>query len=216
MIALNKRPKPPILVSKGREWTTVLMNLMRGGGKIPDHVGGKYRHEEIKISVKLETAEKCCYCESYVTHLYPGDVEHLIPKAVYPRLTFTWGNLSFVCFWCNNHKRDYVDKTCKLLNPYKDNIEVHLHAFGPMIMHINQSKRGEMTLKEIKLNRMELFERRLEALENLQNLIDKYENENVPALKSILLQELIENTMNDSEYSYTKKQYLMDRNIIKD
>lgn len=214
MIKLNKQPKPQILQNNGSSWTQQLMRYVNNGNDIPAHVGGRYRHDKIKDAIKIETKEKCAYCESKVTHQYPGDVEHIIPKAVYRRLTFIWNNLSFVCYWCNNHKRDYVDKTCKLMNPYKDKIEKHLQPFGPLIMHINQSKRGEMTWREIQLNRKELIERRTEELEDLQNLIDKYEAETTPGLKEILRLELIDQTKPDSEYSFVKKQYLVDRGII--
>lgn len=214
MIELKKEPKPNILTTNGSQWTSQLMQYVINGQPIPKHVGGRYRHDQIKDAVKIETNEKCAYCESKVTHQYPGDVEHIIPKAVYRRLTFTWNNLSFVCYWCNNHKHDFVDKQCKLLNPYKDQIDSHLQPFGPIIMHINQSKRGELTWREIQLNRKKLIEMRTEKLEELQNLIDKYEAETLPALKNILKQELIDNTKSDSEYSFVKKQYLKDRGII--
>ena len=214
MIQLNKLPKPLVLEENGTEWTKDLMELVNSGKKIPANIGGRYRHTQIKDAVKIETNEKCAYCECNITHQYPGDVEHIIPKAIYRRLTFTWKNLSFVCYWCNNHKSDYIDKSCKLINPYSDEIENHLQAFGPIIMHINKSKRGELTWREIKLNRIKLVERRTEALENLQNLIDRYEDEKILALKQIFKMELEENIKSDSEFSFIKKQYLKDRGII--
>ena len=214
MIKLNKRPKPQILIDKGGIWTTNLMQYVLNNLPIPDHVKNKYRHGDIKINVELETNGKCAYCESHVAHQYPGDIEHIIPKGVYPRLTFTWDNLSYVCYWCNNNKRDEVDKTCKLLNPYKDDIDHCLHAFGPMIMHINDSKRGEFTHRKIKLNRPELIERRIDAIQKIQNLIDKYKRETLPALKNILYQELLETCLPEKEFSFCKKQYLKDQGII--
>lgn len=214
MVELNKQPKPEILKEKGNQWTQDLMSYVHSDKNIPENIGGRYRHDQIKTAVKLETSEKCAYCECKVTHQYPGDVEHIIPKSAYRRLTFIWGNLSFVCYWCNNHKRDFIDKSCKLLNPYRDQIDLHLQAFGPLIMHINQSKRGELTWREIKLNRKELIDRRTEELEDLQNLIDKYEAESSSGLKELLRQELISCTEGEAEFSFVKKQYLIDRNIL--
>ena len=214
MIKLSKRPKPQILVDNGLFWTKEIMQHIHNGTDIPESLKRKYRHPEIKKEVKLETKDKCAYCESYITHQYPGDIEHIIPKAVYPRLTFTWKNLSFVCFCCNNHKRDKVDKSCKLLNPYKDEIVDHLRAFGPLILHINSSKRGELTHREIQLNRTELLERRTDAIRNVLNLIDKYDNEPAGALKDILKQEVIECANSDKEFSFCIKQFLSDRGII--
>lgn len=214
MIQLNKRPKPQVLIDNGLQWTKNLMYYVTNGLSIPDNIKGKYRHIQIKSNVELETNGKCIYCESHVSHQYPGDVEHVIPKSVYPRLTFTWNNLSFVCYWCNNHKRNKVDKTCKLLNPYKDDINNHIRAFGPIVMHINDSKRGELTHREIKLNRIELVERRTDALQDLQNLIDKYKRETSPALKDILYQELLDSCLPDKEFSFCKKQFLIDQGVI--
>ncbi|GAB3421963.1 HNH endonuclease [Niabella aquatica] len=214
MIKLTKRPKPQVLINNGLQWTTDLMQHVFAGTSAPDHVKGRYRHHDVKQAVMLETNEKCAYCESYVTHQYPGDIEHIIPKAVYPRLTFAWDNLSFVCYWCNNYKSDTVDKTCKLLNPYKDEIDDHLRAFGPIVLHINNSRRGELTHREIRLNRKELIERRTDAIKELQNLIDKYENEPAGALKDILRQEVIECADIDKEFSFYLKQFLIDKGIL--
>lgn len=214
MIKRTKRPLPNVLSIYGTSWTKQLMTYVNAGQTIPVHVQGHYRHAEIKSEVKHETEEKCIYCESLITHQYPGDVEHIIPKSVYPRLTFTWNNLSFVCFWCNNNKKATLDKNCKLLNPYKDEVGDHLQAFGPMVFHINDSKRGELTWKMINLNRKELIERRADSLKEIQNLIDKYNRENVHGLKMILLNEIIENARTDKEFSMYKKQFLKDKGLI--
>jgi 5-methylcytosine-specific restriction endonuclease McrA len=214
MIRLSKRPKPQVLVLNGAQWTRDLMQHVLSGTIAPDYIKGRYRHVDIKSEVTLETKGKCAYCESHVTHQYPGDVEHIIPKSVFPRLAFIWNNLSFVCYWCNNHKRDTVDKKCKLLNPYIDIIEDHLRAFGPIVLHVNSSKRGELTHREIKLNRKELIERRTDAIKDLQNLVDKFDSETSIALKDILRQELIESTSDDREFSFYLKQYLIDRGIF--
>lgn len=214
MIKLTKRPKPQILIDNAATWTKELMGYILSQTKAPDTTKGRYRHIQIKEAVTLETKGKCAYCESQVTHQYPGDVEHIIPKAAFPRLTFIWSNLSFVCFWCNNNKHDTVDKNCKILNPYIDSIEDHLRAFGPVVMHINQSKRGEITHREIKLNRDELIDRRTQAIKDIQNLVDKFDAESSPALKEVLRQELVECTLAEKEYSFYIKQYLMDRGGI--
>ncbi|MBE9602782.1 HNH endonuclease [Pedobacter sp. MC2016-24] len=214
MIKLFKTAKPQVLIDNGSQWTMAIMQHITNGTNVPENIRGKYRHVDIKNQVIVETNGKCAYCESYVTHQYPGDIEHIIPKSIFPRLTFTWNNLSFVCYWCNNHKRNTIDKKCKLLNPYTDNIDEHLRAFGPIVMHVNSSKRGELTHLEIKLNRKELIERRVEAIKALQNLIDKYERETIVGLKEILRQEIIESSAIDKEFSLYLNQYLTDRGIV--
>ena len=215
MIQLVELAKPQVLVDNALNWTKTVMTFVNSGQKIPDTDKNRYSHTDIKTQVKLETKEKCVYCESQVTHQYPGDIEHIIPKAIYPRLTFNWSNLTFACYWCNNGKRDYVEKKeAKLINPYKDVISDHLHFFGPLMMHVNQSKRGEITWKKIKLNRQELIDRRTDKIKELQNLIDKYDRETVPALKAILLNEVKEFGQQEKEFSYMCICYLTEKNII--
>ena len=60
----------------------------------------RYSRPEIKAELIAETKGKCAYCESKITHIYPGDIEHIIPKSIFPRLTFTWANLTLGCYWC--------------------------------------------------------------------------------------------------------------------
>ena len=209
MISLTLRPIPEILKKNGTKWVAEYMSLVHSGSKIPESAKDKYRHKEIKKAVRLETNDKCAYCESFVTDQYPGDIEHIIPKTEYPRLIFTWANLTFSCYWCNNKKGEFWGKgEDKLLNPFKDKVDNHLQFFGPMIMHINDSKRGELTWKVIELNRKELLERREEKLEELQNLVDKYRREQNVNLKQILYNEIISFCRPDSEYSYTCQCFL--------
>jgi len=209
MIELKKTPKPQSLVNNGDAWSKDLMDEFYASGTINKTKQARYNKADVKQAVKDETKEKCAYCESRITHIYPGDIEHIIPKALYPRLTFTWSNLTFGCYWCNNKKRDFLNKDCMMLNPYNDKIGDHLRAFGPLLMHINTSKRGEITWRKLELNRPELRDRRQEKIEELQLLIDKFNNETVQALK-----DLIESEINDfiesNEYSFSLKQYFED------
>ncbi len=215
MIGLKKIAKPQILVDKGEQWTEEVMSNYYNGLEIPDVSINRYRHPEIKEQVKVETNEKCIYCESKVSHTYPGDIEHIIPKSKYPRLAFTWSNLTYVCFWCNNNKRAFLSRKTPLLNPYKDDIKEHLRAFGPILFHTNGSKRGELTWKKIKLNRKELRDRRFDAISDLQNLLDKYHRETDPDLKDILKNELFEIADKQKEYAFFMRQYLEDNGITK-
>lgn len=215
MIGLKKIAKPQILVDEGGQWTEEVMSNVYNGLEIPNASINRYRHPEIKEQVKVETSEKCIYCESKVSHTYPGDIEHIIPKSKYPRLAFTWSNLTYVCFWCNNNKRAFLSRETPLLNPYKDDIKEHLRAFGPILFHTNGSARGELTHKKIKLNRKELRDRRFDAISDLQNLLDKYIRETDPDLKDILKNELFEMADKQKEYAFFMQQYLEDNGITK-
>ena len=75
-----------------------------------------------------------------------------------------------------------------------------------MLMHIGNSKRGELTIKKLELNRKELRERRTEKIEEFQRLIDKFNNESNSSLKALIANE-IESHIIKSEYSFTLSQY---------
>ena len=61
----------------------------------------KYQHKEIKTALETMFCGKCCYCESKVTDVAYGDIEHFYPKSRYPDKTFMWENLLFSCQICN-------------------------------------------------------------------------------------------------------------------
>ena len=75
---------------------------------------------------------KCAYCESKLTHVTYGDIEHFRPKGNphYRHLTFNWDNLLLSCPICNDaaHKGSHfpldtrgdpvlLDPTDKLTDP---------------------------------------------------------------------------------------------------
>lgn len=215
MISISKSNKPEILEQNDADWTNELMEKINNGEEIPKSLKERYRHSQIKDAVVEETSGKCCYCESNVSHVYPGDIEHIKPKSIFPNLTFDWDNLTFVCSKCNNKKRDYysLNGGVNIINPYIENPLSHLYSFGPMIMHINNSKVGEFTWKKLDLNRMPLIEKRKEKIESIQTLIDKYNRENDEALKELLKQELLEYAEQNSEFSMTVKNYLKEQGI---
>src|SRR4051812_33987010 len=67
-----------------------------------------YGAEEVKTALRIAQHDKCCFCESKVPHISPGDIEHFRPKAAvrqrpdgpllrpgYYWLTYEWTNLFF-------------------------------------------------------------------------------------------------------------------------
>ena len=209
MIKLIKQPKPQLLTDKGDTWTADLMTEFYLTNEINKTKQNRYSKPEIKEVLITETKEKCAYCESKITHIYPGDIEHIIPKSIFPRLTFTWSNLTLGCYWCNNKKRANLDRDCKFINPYKDNPKEHIRAFGPLIYHINSSQRGEITWRTLELNRPELRDKRQEKIEELQVMIDKYNLTLNATLKSLIEKEVLE-FINRTEFTFTLKQYYED------
>jgi hypothetical protein len=143
------------------------------------------------------------YCESQVSHVYFGDVEHIRPKAQekYPELEFDWINLGYCCARCNNEKRDRFDPECPLIDPYSEPPEAHLLAFGPVIRHRAGSERGAITIDTIGLNRPELIERRGVRINTLQNAIDACYRTTSQVVRETLLRALAEEGAVDKEFS---------------
>lgn len=77
-----------------------------------------YGHQEVKAALRTAQYDKCAFCESKVTHVSFGDVEHFRPKAAfrgqpaaplispgYFWLAYDWTNLLFACEQCNRRHK---------------------------------------------------------------------------------------------------------------
>lgn len=76
-----------------------------------------YAHKDVKDTLIRIQNHKCCFCESRMTHVSDGDVEHFRPKAEwlkednfgnktklkpgYYYLAYSWDNLLLSCQMCN-------------------------------------------------------------------------------------------------------------------
>ncbi|QKG54485.1 HNH endonuclease [Hymenobacter sp. BRD67] len=203
-----KLPKPAVLRLRSLTWTVNLMAYRNRNEKPPKLVLNKYNHKKVKETLVNETSGKCAYCESKVTHVYPGDIEHILPKSDFPKLTFEWNNLTFSCSVCNGHKSNYYDAQNPVLNPYSDAIYEHITSSGAMIIHMPGSVRGEITYKLLELNRGNLIERREEALVIFRKYLDAYVKEQNIYLKSLYKKEIIGMISPDKEFSFVLKNSL--------
>jgi 5-methylcytosine-specific restriction endonuclease McrA len=189
-------------------WRTELCELVDAGGEIPEALRNRYRSAELKAILRRETADKCSYCEAHISHVYPGDVEHIVPKAIEPRRMLDYENLTYACAECNRNKGTYYDPAHRLLHPYDDDPRQHLAAFGPMILHLPGARRGQLTEKRLGLNRQPLLERRTERLLQLVTLVDRYVLEPEGPLKGMLRAELEREAGADAEYTLVAKTFL--------
>jgi uncharacterized protein (TIGR02646 family) len=128
-----KRPKqvPATLRTQGRE---AKRRLCRRYDRSPEaYKNGKksfasrdfdsdiYGAKSVKDALKKAQHGKCAFCESKITHIAYGDVEHYRPKAGYRQrpdgplvrpgyywLAYEWSNLFFCCSLCNQRfKRNH-------------------------------------------------------------------------------------------------------------
>jgi hypothetical protein len=96
-----------------------------------------YGHKTVKDALKKSQHDKCFLCESKVTHISYGDVEHFRPKAGYRQndgdklgkpgyywLAYEWSNLFFVCQLCNQRfKKNFfplIDSTKRVKSHHED------------------------------------------------------------------------------------------------
>ncbi|BAP42069.1 putative uncharacterized protein [Pseudomonas sp. StFLB209] len=180
-----------------------MIRLHRPACPNPIALRANYKNSENKAALEGASNGKCMYCESHVSHVYFGDVEHIKPKAEnrFPHLEFEWSNLGFCCARCNNAKKDQFDENCPLIDPYSEDPSEHLIAFGTIMRHKAGSERGAITIITTDLNRAELIERRAMRLADLQHALDAcYRTSNV-ALQNILLHALEAESDSSKEFS---------------
>jgi len=214
MIKLHKLPEPDLLKNNKAEWTARYNNYINKGQPIPDSLKYKYREPQIKQRILEETHEKCAYCESKVTHVYPGDIEHIAPRSKKHELAFEWSNLTLSCLECNRKKSDYYDQDLPLINPYNDEPADHFFFAGPMIFHKSGSERGRLTRTRLAFNRPALIQRRQERLENVVNLRDLWGMCDDGSAKEALFNELKSEAQEDKEYSYMVHMFLRLNDVI--
>lgn len=207
MIKLEKLEEPVILKDKKAEWTREYLEA-KAADNLKDTVRYRYRHPDIKTQVRKETSDKCAYCESKITHTYPGDTEHILPRSDFPELVVDWANLTLCCGECNRRKSNYHSATEPLMNPYNDEPEVHLFAVGTLIFGRAGNKKGALAELKLGLNRPELIERRYERIKSLKNLAERYANQVAGALKDLLRNELMKEIKKDKEYTFVSREFL--------
>lgn len=122
MIRIDKpATAPAVLTGRGREKTDSNRDDYAAHSDDYDH-GVKtfsfdsaiYGHDAVKEELIRAQHGKCCFCESKITHISYGDVEHFRPKAGYRQhpgdglgrpgyywLAYEWGNLYLSCQLCN-------------------------------------------------------------------------------------------------------------------
>ncbi len=155
------------------------------------------------------------YCEEKILSSQFGDVEHIKPKSRFPSLKFEWNNLGFVCSRCNNAKSDKFDDSLPYLNPYDEDPSRHILFAGPMIFAKQASERGKITILDLKLDRVELFEKRLERLNQIDRTIGQWKGySSNTSLKINALEELKNEYNDDKEHSLCVEYLLKSHEII--
>ena len=168
MIKLRRGPTPAPLAAHGAQWTRELLEAIQQHAprKAPYRFWSRYNRADVKEALRAMSHEKCVYCESRITHIDYGDIEHYRPKSLYPHLTFQWENLLLACGVCNGAEQkgskfplqDEDESQPLLLNPCEDEPRDHLAFDGAWL--VPRTPRGEATRDILGLNRDALFDQR--------------------------------------------------------
>lgn len=188
MIKISKTSEapPPLKNNASRANTDIINKLIsKGHLNATDFDSSIYGCKDVKKQLKHDQHDKCAYCESNLTAVASGDVEHFRPKTYYQQarggeksatgyywLAYDWKNLLYSCEICNRtHKKNLFP----LLNPDKraDTPDKKIESEEPVLInpltedpeqsigfhrHIiyGKNRRGSETIKIIGLDRPEL------------------------------------------------------------
>ncbi len=178
------------------------------GTEPPQALLNAYRDPELKQHLVQEAHGKCVYCESKITHVYFGDVEHIKPKSAFPNERLNVANLVLACAVCNNAKSEFWDDETPFLNPYLDDPTEEVLALGFMVAHRPGHGRARLSISKLGLNRPALVERRKERVELLQSLADQYVLTPAGAIKDIIRTELCQHAKDSGEYAFIVRAYI--------
>ena len=124
MIRVVKPSSPPKILrdanSRGPRATRKLEEAYDQGERDFEFDSGIYAAKSVKNALVKAQHGKCCFCESQVTHVDYGDVEHFRPKGGFRQkesdplskpgyywLAYDWSNLFLSCALCNQrYKRN--------------------------------------------------------------------------------------------------------------
>ncbi|MGB8260005.1 MAG: retron system putative HNH endonuclease [Terracidiphilus sp.] len=141
----------------------------------------RYGHRQIKSALRVVFHDKCAYCESHISHVEYGHIEHFRPKSKqeFEHLAFEWDNLFLACSICNGveYKSDRFPSPKEggpPINPCDDSPEDHLSFFFDQVAKVatvvHKTERGKTTIDLVGLNRPELRAYRSRQVEKLAAL----------------------------------------------
>lgn len=208
MIKIVKLPKPEVLSDNEEQWTDEYIRRKSGDVAIPKAAETRYRHPDIKSTLRLESHDKCIFCESKISHVFPGETDHIIPSSKKPEYIVKWDNLGYVCKECNRNKHNYHDDRVPLLNPFVDEPKDYLLFVGPLVFPKPGRIRATTTVEKLKLDRSALIERKKERLQSVQLLLERLELFPQGSAREFLLEQIEAEADSSREYSATVRQFL--------
>jgi uncharacterized protein (TIGR02646 family) len=174
MIKINRSSCPKVLVKNGIKWTNELQLAATKPEKTT--IRRKYKHKEIKRTLEEMCQKKCAYCESKLSHVAYGHIEHFRPFSRFEDLCFDWENLFLSCEICNGkrYKSDKFPITNNgetIINPAEDEPSEHLEFLidpATKLCYVGyKTARGKITEECLGLNRADLLQYRSTYIKKL-------------------------------------------------
>lgn len=178
MIELKRSPKiPDILVTNEINWTVELLSEIDKYGSftdLPDSVksivGERYKHEEIKSLLVPNLDTKCAFCESMPNESGYIEIEHYLPKSIYPNKTYSWENLLPSCKRCNLKKLSLDTGKFPIVKPDIENPSDYF-TYNNIKMIVKEDaldkEKAARTITRLDLNQYRLIRPRSELLVSL-------------------------------------------------
>lgn len=178
----------------------------------PEVLKSNYKHAINKEALKNSTFGKCMYCESKIEHIDYGDIEHIKPKSLFPNEKYVWDNLGYACIKCNRDaKNDLYDTN--FINPFEQDPNDYLIAIGGIFISKNGHPNGQITIDILKLNRVELLQKRNISLVSFQELINRYISSQSQTQKAAIKTLILDEIAADKEYSACKMAFIQMQEI---
>lgn len=192
-----------------KSWRIQMIKINRPPCPNPNALqNNDFKNPVNKDALKTASHDKCMYCESKVSHIYFGDVEHIKPKSIFPDLEYDWNNLGYACAKCNNKKSNRFDSNTPYIDPYQEEPSNFIIFSGEFVWEKQGSERGKITIIDIGLNRTDLLEKRRVKITSFHRAVSQafmHENER---LRSLAIAALKSDVAPDKEYSLCVRTYL--------
>lgn len=184
MIKIKRSPEPNVLKKNKKRWkkeyleAVALYNTRKTiiNKKRILKAEGRYNHREVKKALNEMCCEKCSYCESHISHVSYGHIEHFKPKSKFPEFCFEWENFLLGCAVCNGkqYKSDNFPEKNEggpFINPTTESPEYFFEfEFDPETGTANvlpKNTRAKTTEIELGLNRPELVKHRSDVVRKI-------------------------------------------------
>ncbi len=208
MQLIQRSPCPDLLEQKQEQWTIswVAHYRWRCGVSIEPKKPQKpsdnhWLHDDIRLLLIQDFHNNCGYCGEVLPTpqgkvASKGDVDHFLPKAIYPEHVYQWENYIWSCKPCNQLKKEFYSTKFPLLHPCDGNDcskLLFIENTGQYILDSLVSadsywqKRLQHSEQKTMLNAVEICKKRRLKISTLRKNFESISNniKNIASLQSV-------------------------------